>query len=110
MKKTGLLLIAVGLLCVACEPFNLAKQSFPVCGKPSAAIGATITKLEVEFFLDNAQGEIGAAGWDLGDKSNRTGTRFTYRYATAGTYAVTLVLGNQCDDKFTTSRTITVTN
>ncbi len=100
----------IWLICAACEPFNLDKKEFPVCVKPSAGIGTIVTKLEVEFFLDNPQGEIGAAGWDLGDKNNRTGTRFTYRYAAAGTYAVTLVLSNRCNDTFTTTRTITVTN
>jgi hypothetical protein len=110
MKKTGFLLLAVGLMCAACEPFSLAKQEFAVCGKPLAGIGTVVTKLEVEFFLSSPQGDIGAVGWDLGDKNNRTGSRFTYRYATPGTYTVTLILGNQCNDTFTASRTVTVTN
>jgi PKD repeat protein len=110
MKKTGILMVGIWLVCVACEPFNLAKQDFPVCVKPSAEIGTIVTKLEVEFYLNNPQGEIGATGWDLGDRTNRTSNRFTYRYAAPGTYTVTLVLGNKCSDSFTTSRTVTVTN
>ncbi|GAB2565677.1 PKD domain-containing protein [Spirosoma areae] len=103
----------LGLLAtLACEPFDLEKKNFPTCAKPSAAIGYTAGKLDVTFFLDNPQGDIGAIGWDPGDGKGRSrvGTRVTYTYEKAGTYTITLVLANACDDKFTVTRQITVSN
>lgn len=96
----------------SCEPFDLERKAFPVCAKPSADIGVTIDQLDVTLFLVNPQGDIGVAGWDPGDGNgkNRVGTRVTYNYAKAGTYTVSLVLANQCDDRFTTTRQITVRN
>ena len=38
------------------------------------------------------------------------GSRVTYTYDKAGTYTVTLTLANSCDDNFTTTRQITVSN
>ncbi|GAB4023793.1 PKD domain-containing protein [Spirosoma koreense] len=100
------------LTTVACEPFDLTKKTFPVCAKPSASIGYSAGTLDVTFFLDNPQGDIGAVGWDPGDGKGvgRTGTRVTYTYDKAGTYTITLVIANSCDDKFTTTRQITVRN
>jgi len=100
------------LALTACEPFDLTKKDFPACAKPSAAIGYTIGLLDVTFFLDNPQGDIGSAGWDPGDGKgkNRVGTRVTYTYDKAGTYTITLNIANSCDDKFTTTRQITVHN
>ncbi len=100
------------LATMACEPFDLSKKNFPVCVKPSAEIGYTVGQLDVTFFLDNPQGDIGVVGWDPGDGKgkNRVGTRVTYNYDKAGTYTITLVLANLCDDKFTTTRQITVSN
>ena len=97
---------------VACEPFDLTKKNFPVCTKPLAGIGYTIGRLDVTFFLDNPQGDVGVVGWDPGDGTGKTrvGTRVTYTYAKPGTYTVTLSIGNACDDKFTTTRPITVSN
>ncbi|AQG82276.1 PKD domain-containing protein [Spirosoma montaniterrae] len=96
----------------ACEPFDLTRKNFPVCAKPSADIGITIDRLDVTFFVENPQGDIGAIGWDPGDGRgiNRVGSRVTYNYAQPGTYTVTLTLVNSCDDKFTLSRIITVRN
>jgi PKD repeat protein len=100
------------LAMTACEPFDLTKKTFPVCAKPSADIGYTAGQLDVTFFLENPQGDIGVAGWDPGDGKgkNRVGARVTYNYDKAGTYTVTLVLANSCDDTFTTTRQITIRN
>lgn len=102
----------IGLAIIACEPFDLTKKNFPVCTKPAARIGYTIGQLDVTFFLENPQGDIGAVGWDPGDGKGviRTGTRVTYIYSKAGTYTVTLVMANACDDKVTITREITVHN
>ncbi|MFD2933434.1 PKD domain-containing protein [Spirosoma flavum] len=110
LKRSICLLILLAMM--ACEPFDLTKKNFPVCAKPSAAIGYTAGQLDVTLFLDNPQGDIGIAGWDPGDGKgkNRVGTRVTYSYDKAGTYTVTLVLANLCDDTFTTTRQITVSN
>ena len=103
-----LMLLAV----MACEPFDLTKKNFPVCAKPSARIGYTVGLLDVTFFLENPQGDIGVVGWDPGDGKgkNRVGTRVTYNYDKAGTYTVTLILANSCDDHFNTTQQITVHN
>lgn len=104
----GLLLIVL----TGCEPFDLERKNFPVCAKPSASIGFTSDQLDVTFFLENPQGDIGAVGWDAGDGKgkSRVGSRVTYNYDKAGTYTVKLVLANTCDDSFTTTRQITVSN
>ena len=101
-------LLLLGLL--GCEPFNLERKAFPVCVSPTADIGVTSDRLDVTFFLDKPQGDITVAGWDPGDGKgvNRVGTRVTYNYTQAGTYTVTLVLVNGCDDRFTTTRQITL--
>ena len=100
------------LVLTACESYDLTKKNFPVCVKPFANIGYTVGQLDVTFFLDNPQGDITVAGWDPGDGKgvNRVGQRVTYIYGKAGTYTVTLVVANTCDDKFTITRTITVRN
>ncbi|QJW90794.1 PKD domain-containing protein [Spirosoma taeanense] len=108
-------LFIVGIILLAltgCEPYDLERKRFPVCSKPSAEIGVTIDRLDVTFFLFNPQGDITVAGWDPGDGKgkNRVGPRVTYNYEKAGTYIVTLVLVNACDDTFTTTRDITIRN
>ena len=103
-------LLWIGL--TACEPFDLTRKEFPTCVAPRADIGVTIGQLDVTFFLVDPQGDIGVAGWDPGDGKGRSrvGTRVAYVYDQPGTYTVTLVLVNQCDDRFTHSTTITVRN
>ncbi|WP_234734981.1 PKD domain-containing protein [Tellurirhabdus bombi] len=98
------------LICTSCEPFNLEKKEFATCTKPTAKIGQNAFRLQVEFFVEDPQGDIGAVGWDLGDGQRKIGNRFTYIYTKPGTYTVNLTLANQCNDTFTTTRTITVTN
>lgn len=111
MLKRFICIVVLAAL-AACEPFDLTKKNFPVCAKPSAGIGYTFDRLDVTFFLDNPQGDIGVAGWDPGDGKgkNRVGTRVTYNYDKSGTYTITLVLANSCDDSFTTTKQITVSN
>ena len=100
------------LALTACEPFDLTKKNFSACIKPTANIGVTVDRLDVTLFLDNPQGDIGAVGWDPGDNKgkNRVGARVTYNYERAGKYTVTMVLVNSCDDKFTKTQEITVSN
>ena len=107
------LLYLLGFLTLmACEPFYLTKKNFPTCAKPYATVGYTVGQLDVTFFLEGAQGDIGAVGWDPGDGKGRSrvGTRVTYTYDKPGTYTVTLTIGNSCDDKFINTRQITVSN
>ena len=108
LQRFRVCFLLLGLL--GCEPFSLERKTFPVCTSPTAAIGVTSDRLDVTFFLDKPQGDITVAGWDPGDGRgvNRVGPRVTYNYAQAGTYTVTLVLVNGCDDKFTTTRQITL--
>lgn len=111
MRKYGLCL-GMLLVMLACEPFDLPKKNFPVCAKPRADIGYSAGLLAVTLFLSNPQGDIGAVGWDPGDGKGvkRVGTRVTYTYDKAGTYTVSLVIANSCDDTFTTTQQITVHN
>lgn len=111
MRKWSVYLLVL-LALMACEPFDLTKKTFPTCAKPSAGVGYTTGLLDVTFFLENPQGDIGAAGWDPGDGKgkSRVGTRVTYTYEKAGTYTITLTLANACDDTFTATRQITVSN
>lgn len=103
-----LLLLAL----TACEPFDLTQKNFPTCIKPTAEIGYTADRLDVTLFLKDQQGDITTVGWDPGDGKgkNRVGTRVTYNYEKAGKYTVSMVLVNACDDKFTKTAEITVTN
>jgi len=100
------------LALIACEPFDLTKKNFPSCVKPRADIGVTVDRLDVTLFLKDPQGDIGAVGWDLGDGKgkNRMGARVTYNYEKAGTYSVSMLLVNSCDDKLTITKQITVSN
>ena len=100
------------MVLTGCEPFDLTKKNFPACVKPTADIGFTTDRLDVTLFLKDPQGDIGAVGWDPGDSKgkNRVGARVTYNYEKMGTYVVTMVLVNSCDDKFTKTAQITVTN
>ena len=103
----GLLLV---WLATGCDSYNLQRASFPVCAKPSAAIGVQTDLLEATLFLTDKQGDIGVVGWTLGDGRNKMGDRIKVAYDKPGTYTVTAILANSCDDKFTTSRPITVQN
>ncbi|GAB3567731.1 hypothetical protein GCM10027578_19140 [Spirosoma luteolum] len=107
LLRLGLLLAP---LLSGCEPYNLQRAAFPVCARPSAGIGVTSDGLDVTFFLDNPQGDIGAIGWNPGDGTgaSRVGARVIYSYPRPGTYTVTLTLVNGCDDVFTTTRPITL--
>ena len=105
---TGLLLLA--WLTTGCDSYSLQRASFPVCAKPSATIGVQTDRLEATLFLADKQGDVGAVGWDLGDGRNKMGDRIKVAYDKPGTYTVTAILANPCDDKFTTSRPITVQN
>lgn len=100
------------LALMACEPLDLTKKNFPSCTKPTADIGVTIDRLDVTFFLKDIQGDVGAVGWDPGDGKgkNRLGARVTYNYEKAGKYTVSMTLVNSCDDKFTKTTEITISN
>lgn len=110
VKQSVYLLVLLATL--ACEPFDLTKKNFPVCAKPYADIGYTAGQLDITLFLENPQGDIGVVGWDPGDNKgvSRVGKRVTYTYTRPGTYTITLTIANACDDKFTTTRQITVSN
>lgn len=109
MHNCYIIFLAI-LLLTGCEPYNLERKTFPTCVSPTATIGVSGTGLDLAFFVDNPQGDIGLAGWDFGDglNVNRVGLRVIYNYAKAGTYTVRLTLVNTCDDTFTITRQITV--
>lgn len=108
LSTAGLMLLV--WLSWSCKSYNLERATFPVCAKPSASINFTGDQLEAILALDNKQGDIGAIGWDLGDGRHKTGERIKVAYGKPGTYTVTIVLANACDDTFTTARSITITN
>lgn len=110
MKIAFLLLVSAFL--VGCEPFNLDRIDFSDCTKPAATLGVTITKLQAELFVDASTGDTATATWSFGDGRGlpQSGNRVTYLYDRPGTYTVTMTLTNRCNQTFTASRTITVTN
>lgn len=110
IMKVFIALILTGLCCFGCEPFDLDQKNFPICEKPEGAIGYTVSQMEVTFYLENQKGDIGAIGWDLGDGRNRSGSQFTVVYQKPGTYTVSMVLANQCDDRYTATQLVTVSN
>ncbi|RIV18133.1 PKD domain-containing protein [Fibrisoma montanum] len=113
MHRVRFLFLGMVLALTACEPFNLERKTFPTCAQPRVDdIGYTADQLDVTFFLVNPQGDIGAVGWDFGDGKNRgrVGTRVTYSYDRPGTYTVTIVIANRCNDSFTATREITIRN
>ncbi len=110
LSKSVLWLLAFTPVCFGCDPYNLDRASFPACAKPSATIGVTTDQLEATLFLDAKQGDIGVVGWDIGDGRNKMGERIKVAYSKPGTYTITAIMANSCDDKFTTSRAITVQN
>ncbi|MEZ0542992.1 PKD domain-containing protein [Fibrella arboris] len=110
MKTTLLLLLAVLLL--SCEPFNLERIDFSSCVKPSASVGATITKLQVALFVDKSSGDINTVSWTFGDGRGlpQSGAKVTYTYDRPGNYLITMSLTNRCNQTFSATRTITVAN
>ncbi|CCH54175.1 PKD domain containing protein [Fibrisoma limi BUZ 3] len=112
MHRIWVIFLGMVLALTACEPFNLERKTFPTCVQPRADIGYTADLLDVTFFVENAQGDIGAVGWDFGDGKNRgrVGTRVTYSYDRPGDYTVTIVIANRCNDSFTATKKITVRN
>ena len=109
--KTAILLLFSGLL-LGCEPFNLERTDFTNCVKPTAAVGATLTKLKADLFVDKAVGDITTATWTFGDGRGlpQTGDRISYTYDRPGTYTVNLSLTNRCNQSFTANRIISVAN
>ena len=95
-----------------CEPVNLARIDFKNCVVPSAAVGATLTRLEAELFIDQPTGDVGTISWNFGDGRGlpQTGERVLYTFDRAGTYTITMTLTNRCNQTLTVKRTITLTN
>lgn len=110
MHKLYVLFLLLAGCLQACEPFNLKRQEFRACEKPSANIAYEIDELTVEFYLSEEKGEIGSVGWDLGNGQNRVGKRFVYGYSKPGTYTVAIVVANSCNDVFRTTKQIKVGN
>lgn len=110
MRTTFLLLVSVLLL--SCEPFNLERINFKTCSNPSASVGATITKLQVNFFIDKSVGDVNTVSWTFGDGRGlpQTGSQVSYTYDRPGSYTVTMSLTNRCNQTFTATRIITVAN
>ena len=110
MKTALLLLFSFWLL--SCDPFNLERINFDTCAKPSASVGATITKLQADLFVDKSTGDINTVSWTFGDSRGlpQSGTRVSYTYDRPGSYTITMSLKNRCNQTFTARRTITVAN
>lgn len=60
---------------------------------PTAAFDATVTGRQVNF-VDKSTGDPTSWSWDFGDGGTSTSRNPIYTYAAAGTYTVTLTVGN----------------
>ncbi len=100
------------LLLCGCEPVNLVRIDFTNCVPPSAAVGATLTQLQAELFIDKPTGDVGTISWAFGDGRGlpQTGERVLYTFDRAGTYTVTMTLVNRCNQTLTVKRTLILTN
>jgi hypothetical protein len=107
IKRIGWLLTLTGLFS-ACEPYDLRRFEFPKCQPPQAGIAYKQDLLDVEFKLDKPTGDIGSVGWDLGDGRTRVGNPVYHSYVKPGTYTVTIVIANSCNDVFRTTRTVKI--
>lgn len=110
MKRIYLALLCA--LLTSCEPFNLDRINFATCTRPSARVGATVTRLQATLFVDQLTGDVGTVNWTFGDGRGlpQTGDQVYYTYDRPGTYTVTMALTNRCNQTYTTSRTISVAN
>ncbi|RYF70635.1 MAG: PKD domain-containing protein [Cytophagaceae bacterium] len=110
MKIAFMLLLSI--LLGSCEPFNLERIDFNNCVRPTATVGATITKLQATLFVDKSTGDVNTVTWTFGDGRGlpQTGNRVIYTYDRAGSYTVTMALTNRCNQTYTATRTITVAN
>lgn len=109
IKRVGWLLTVTSLF-LGCEPLELSRFEFPKCQTPQAGIAYKQDLLDVELSLVAPTGDIGSVGWDLGDGRTRVGNPIYHRYAKPGTYTVTIIVANSCDDVFRMSRSIKVSN
>lgn len=109
--KTLLLFCALTTL-LGCESFTLERRNFANCIAPSATIGATLTRLQADLFLQNPSTDIRSVSWDFGDTRAlpQTGVKTAYSYEKAGTYLVKATLTNSCSQTALATRSITVTN
>lgn len=107
MMRTGWLLTLTSLF-IACEPYDLERFDFPKCQPPQAGIDYQQDLLDVQFSLADPSGDVGSVGWDLGDGRTRVGNPVYHNYARPGTYTITMVIANGCDDVYRTSRTISI--
>ncbi|MEZ0482991.1 PKD domain-containing protein [Fibrella aquatica] len=110
MKTAFILLLSAILL--SCEPFNLERIDFSNCVTPTATVGATVAKLQVNLFVDKPIGDVNTVTWTFGDGRGlpQTGNTVTYLYDRPGSYTVSMSLTNRCNQTFTATRTITVAN
>ncbi len=83
-----------------------------VNGPPTAAFSASDSTGTAPFsvdFTDLSTGTVTSWLWDFGDSATDTVQNPTHQYTTAGTYTVTLTVGNDCgDDTMTATDMITV--
>ena len=104
---TFVVLIATVL---SCEKWNLDEKTFPDCTAPSATIkSAPDDKLNVKLSLDNVQGVVDKAVWNINNGSAIiTGNSIAYSFSNQGTYSVSVELTNKCGDSYVAKTQITV--
>ena len=109
--KTIFLFCALTAL-LGCESFTLERRNFATCIPPSATIGATLTRLQADLFLQNPSADIRSVNWDFGDSRAlpQSGVKTAYSYEKAGTYVIKATLTNSCSQTAVATRSITVNN
>jgi N-acetylneuraminic acid mutarotase len=96
----------------SCEKWTLDEKDFPDCTAPSATIkNVSDDKLNVKLSLDNVQGVIEKAVWNINNGLvTITGNSVAYSFSNQGTYPVSVEISNKCGDTYVAKTQITVSN
>ena len=105
-----LIYILLVFIILSCEKWTLDEKTFPDCTTPSATIkSVSDDKLNVKLSLDNVQGVVEKAVWNINNGSATvTGNSIAYSFSNQGTYSVSVEISNKCGDTYVAKTQITV--
>lgn len=102
--------ILLVFITLSCEKWTLDEKTFPDCTTPSVTIKSFADdKLNVKFSLDNVQGIVEKAVWNINNGlAIFTGNSVAYSFSNQGTYSVSVEISNKCGDTYVAKTQITV--